>query len=127
VPDERALVLVVDDHELLRQLTVRLLDGSGFEVLALGDAHEALAVAEARARELALVITDVSMPTMSGPQLGTRVREVCPGVPLLFVTGFAADGLAGTLPPGSWMLEKPFTRDDLLARVREARAGDPRL
>jgi CheY-like chemotaxis protein len=126
MPNGRALVLVVDDHELLRQLTARLLDGCGLEVVALGDTAAAIEVARTRCDELALLLSDVSMPSMSGPELGVRVREVCPDVPLLFVTGFAPEGLAGQLPPGATVLEKPFTRDDLLARVRAAREGDPR-
>ena len=123
---ERALVLVVDDHELLRQLTARLLDGNGLEIVALGDAEEALEVVRARGDELAVLISDVSMPGVSGPRLGELVRELCPGVPLLFITGFAAEAVAQQLPEGAQLLEKPFTRDDLLARVRAARAADPR-
>lgn len=116
----RSLLLLVDDHELVRELTVRLLKGSGHEVVAFGDAAAAVELARERADELALLITDVSMPGVTGPELAAQVREHCPGLPVLFVTGFAAGGLASQIPPDAAVLEKPFTREDLLAKVREA-------
>ena len=94
----------------------------GYTVLAAGDGLEALALVEAHARPIDLVVTDVIMPRMSGPELATRLRERDPGIRLLYVSGYTADQLRSAqtdLGADATLLPKPFTSDGLLRKVRE--------
>jgi CheY-like chemotaxis protein len=82
---------------------------------------EALLVAERRAEPLDLLLTDVVMPQMSGPELAGRVVELRPRIKTLFMSGYADDPTfqeAG-LPPGVTLLRKPFSADALAQKVRE--------
>jgi CheY-like chemotaxis protein len=69
-----------------------------------------------------LVLTDVVMPGMSGPELASRLAPLRPDAPVVYMSGYTADVIArrSLLPPGAWFLEKPFSEGDLLRKVREA-------
>ncbi len=111
-----ASVLVVEDDPNVRELVARTLRDVGHTVVVAGDGDTAVAVA-ARTTFDALV-TDVVMPHCGGRELASRLRQGRPRLRVLFVSGYADDGLAGELPPDSWFLAKPFTREALLASVR---------
>jgi two-component system cell cycle sensor histidine kinase/response regulator CckA len=112
-------VLVVDDEEVVRQLVSRMLTWTGFQTLEARHGREALATIEEHAGPVHLVITDVKMPGMNGRELGREVERRWPGKPVLYMSGFASEVLAGgLLEPGDPFLAKPFTQDDLVAKVR---------
>ena len=121
-------VLIVDDDTLLRQVLVRLLTRGGYRVLEAADGIDALALLE-RLRDKAgtvgaervdLLVTDVYMPNMNGPDLvGTLARDQR-SVPTLFMSAYANAGSLGRQMRGEVaFLAKPFKADQLLARVAE--------
>jgi PAS domain S-box-containing protein len=120
-PGGRETVLFVEDEVALRDLMHRVLAKGGYTVLAAGDGVEALAMAEAHPGPIDLVVTDVIMPRMSGPDLAVRLRARDPGIRLLYVSGYTADQLRSQTDLGAdaTLLPKPFTSDGLLRKVRE--------
>ena len=113
-------VLVVDDERDVRSLIVRLLEGEGYRVVAAETGAEALEVLQRDGRDVRLVVTDVAMPGVGGSELGRRLRETRPDLPVLYTSGFTdADVVArGLLDRSLPFLQKPFTPDALLERVR---------
>jgi PAS domain S-box-containing protein len=121
-PGGRETVLFVEDEVALRDLMHRVLTKGGYTVLAAGDGLEALTLVEEYTRPIDLVVTDVIMPRMSGPELASRLRARDPGIRLLYVSGYTADQLRSAqtdLGADAALLPKPFTSDGLLRRVRE--------
>jgi two-component system cell cycle sensor histidine kinase/response regulator CckA len=108
-------LLVVEDDEGVRALAARVLTGHGYRVLTARHSAEALQVARAAPGPIDLLIADVVMPGMGGPELARTLVRERPDLGVLFVTGH--DG--GMLPPGSALLEKPFTPGQLVSRVRD--------
>jgi PAS domain S-box-containing protein len=113
-------LLLVEDDALLRGVVARGLDDLGYTVHTAADGEEALALARRHHDALDLVITDVVMPRVSGPKLADRLREILPATPILFVSGYTEDVVRRGLPDaGFQVLAKPFTLDELAARVRQ--------
>jgi two-component system cell cycle sensor histidine kinase/response regulator CckA len=112
-------ILVVDDEEAVRRLASRMITWMGNQALEARHAREALATLEEHHGPIHLVLTDIKMPGMSGRELGRIIEERWPGKPILYMSGFASEVFrAGLLEPGAPFLAKPFTQDDLAARVR---------
>jgi PAS domain S-box-containing protein len=121
-PGSRETVLFVEDEITLRDLMHRVLAKGGYTVLAAGDGLEALALVEAHPGRIDIVVTDVIMPHMSGPELAARLRARDPAIRLLYVSGYTADQLRSQttgLGADATLLAKPFTSDGLLRKVRE--------
>lgn len=114
-------LLLVEDAAPLRALTCRILEDCGYTVLASGNPAEALHIAEQHKGPLPLLITDVVMPGFSGPVLAKRLAATRPQIRVLYTSGYIDDGmdLEGVIGTGGAFLEKPFTRDDLIRRVRQ--------
>jgi len=113
-------VLVVDDRSMARRIASRILSEEGFRVLEADGMGEALEVlAQARGR-LDLVMLDVVMGDGDGVKLARQIQEEWPDQRVLFMSGFAAEVLAryGLKELDVPFLAKPFTRDELLAKVR---------
>jgi PAS domain S-box-containing protein len=115
-------ILLVEDEESLREMTRRMLAGHGYLVFTASSAEDAVQLAADPDREINLLLTDMVMPGMLGPEVAARVRAVHPSVPVLFMSGYAqpildAQGMAGR---DIDLVEKPFTEAILLARVRQA-------
>jgi DNA-binding NtrC family response regulator len=112
---------LVDDADALRGLTRQLLEGCGYTVLDSGKPSEALRMAEQYKGPLSLMITDVMMPGLCGPVLAKRLSAVRPETRVLYTSGCADDAIFKRSMIGSdyAFLEKPFTRDDLVRKVRE--------
>jgi two-component system, cell cycle sensor histidine kinase and response regulator CckA len=120
-PGGHETVLFVEDEVAVRDLVQRVLSNGGYTVLAAGDGAEALGVVEAHAGPIHLVVTDVIMPGMGGPELAARVRARHPAVRLIYVSGYTADQLHAQTELGAdaILLAKPFTSQELLRKVRE--------
>lgn len=109
-------ILVVEDDRALRELLRITLEGSGYTVLAAADAAEALRLAEPPARAIALLVTDVTMPGMTGPDLARRLRASRAGLEVLLVSGYSRD--SQLLDPRVAFLQKPFRPQALTDMVR---------
>ncbi|MCM2334247.1 MAG: PAS domain-containing protein [Anaeromyxobacteraceae bacterium] len=114
------VVLAVEDHPLVRDVTARALRGAGYQVVVAADGVAALEAAARLACPLHLLVTDVVMPGMDGRALADELRRRHPGLRVLFVSGYTQDVIShhGVLDAGVELLAKPFTAAALLARVR---------
>ena len=113
-------VLVVDDEEAVRRLACRMLTWTGYQALEARHGREALATIEEHNGPVHLVLTDIKMPGMNGRELGRHVEERWPGKPILYMSGFASEVFqGGLLEEGAPFLAKPFTQEDLTAKVQE--------
>jgi two-component system cell cycle sensor histidine kinase/response regulator CckA len=118
----REALLLVEDEPALRTLEQLVLEEAGYEVLAAADASEALALAGARTFDV--LVVDVVMPGMSGPQLVDELVARGLGAPTVFVSGYGAAEIAHHgLPVRSTVVQKPFDVDVLLRTVREVLDG----
>jgi signal transduction histidine kinase len=120
-------VLVVEDEPAVREVTCEMLEQAGYRVVAAADGVTALRLAEDRANQIDLLLTDVIMPSLSGPRLAERVCAVRPGLKVLFMSGYTDDAIARyeILDPGANLISKPFSTQTLLHRVRLALDGPP--
>jgi PAS domain S-box-containing protein len=119
-------ILLVDDQDMVRELTHSVLNQEGYHVLVAASGDEALQVSEGFSGAIDLVITDVVMPGLSGPETADRIRKARPDARVIFVSGFTADALGdrSVLGRGTRFLQKPFKPDDLTAAVRAVLEGD---
>lgn len=119
-PASEAMLLVVEDEEVVRQLVSRELRRAGYSVLEAENGDAALMVSRAQAGTIDLLVTDVIMPGMNGRDLAVRLRSERPGLKVLFVSGYTNElaGIGGVLESTDY-LQKPFTPSVLLDRVSE--------
>jgi len=117
-----ARVLVVEDDDMVRSLAVRLLALDGYQILEGGSADQALALTGPGSPAIDLLLTDVLMPGMSGVELAQKLRERFPGLPVVFMSGYATELLAkqGLRPEAGRFVAKPFGTEALRNTVREA-------
>jgi two-component system cell cycle sensor histidine kinase/response regulator CckA len=113
---------VVEDNEALRETVREALQERGYAVLVAGDGEAAVAVAAGHAGPIHLLLSDVVMPRLGGPELARRVGELRPGIPVLFMSGYSDGAVSrhGVLGPDVSLLEKPFTGERLARAVRAA-------
>ena len=118
-------VLLVDDDAEVVDLAQEILASEGYRVLAARHPDEALVAAERHPTTIDLVLTDVVMPKMSGPQLFERLQATRPHARVLYMSGFADGAMLnhGVLEAGRSFLPKPFTRQTLTQKVREVLAA----
>ena len=115
-------MLLVEDDDLVRSHVCDHLLGLGYEVVAVANGPQALEVLR-RGEHFVLLSTDVVMPGgMSGLQLAEEVRRLRPGLPVLFTSGYTENAInhQGRLEPGVQLLQKPYRRQELAAKVRQA-------
>ncbi|GAB5545300.1 MAG: hypothetical protein SangKO_050600 [Sandaracinaceae bacterium] len=118
-------ILVAEDESMVRRVVVRVLERAGYRVLESGSGLEAIEVFEAHP-EVDLLLLDVVMPTLSGPEALERMRAIRPGVPAVFSSGYSDGGrFAHAIPEGTTMVAKPFKADALLGAIREALDARP--
>ena len=118
-------VLVAEDETSIRALIREVLAANGFRVLEAASGTEAKAIVLSLDRPLDLLITDVVMPGLVGPDLARLVLDRFPGTPVLYITGYAAHASvpAGFFQEGDVLILKPFLPEQLLARVHERLDG----
>jgi PAS domain S-box-containing protein len=125
-PTGSETVLVVDDEDGLREVTRRILSRGGYTVLTASSGAQAIEIATSYVGSIELLLTDVVMPQMQGPAVAEKVKEVIPGIRVLFMSGHAqpvleAESVIGTV---FQLVEKPFDQPMLLMRVREVLDAD---
>jgi hypothetical protein len=130
IPGEAGLrgtetILLAEDDEAVRGVTVRALSRAGFRVLAAEDGPTAIELARGHSGPIHLLVTDVVMKGMSGQQLAEEMAKVRPGTPTLFVSGYAENTIVhhGVLDAEVSFLPKPFTPAALVHKVREVLGG----
>ncbi len=114
---ETVTALLVEDDEDVRAIARRGLEKAGCRVCTAAGVEEALAVAATG--PIHLLVTDVVMPGGSGQVLAERLLTTSPTLKVLFISGYFDDALAGPEVPGAFFLQKPFSPDDLVRKVRE--------
>ncbi|WP_197420602.1 PAS domain S-box protein [Sphingomonas sp. CCH5-D11] len=119
--EEQELILVVEDEPAVRQFSVDALVELGYRVISAGSATEALRLLDANPA-VSLLFTDVVMPEINGAKLAEEVMRRRPELPILFTTGYTRNAVVhnGVLEPGVQLIGKPFTIEELAARIREA-------
>jgi PAS domain S-box-containing protein len=125
-PEERAVggtetVLVVEDDEMLRSLIREILGSAGYQVLLAETPDAGMALLSERSGGVDLLLTDVVLPGMSGRELVERVGALHPEMKVLFMSGYTDEAVArhGVLEPGLAFLQKPFSRDAIIRKVRQ--------
>ena len=113
-------ILIVEDDELVRHHVIRQLQDFGYDIVAVSSAHGALEVL--KNQRFDLLFTDVVMPGMNGPQLAVEAHKLYPDMKLLFTSGYTENAIVhhGRLDPGVKLLSKPYRRQDLANKIREA-------
>jgi two-component system cell cycle sensor histidine kinase/response regulator CckA len=116
------LILVVEDDANIRTAISEMLKMKGYRVLAVENGAAALEICRNLPEKIDLLVTDLLMTGMNGRDLAEKLRGIRPGIPALFVSGYAAADMASDGPDGIAhnFLQKPFTPEGLLAKVREA-------
>jgi two-component system, cell cycle sensor histidine kinase and response regulator CckA len=119
------LILVTEDDDQVRRLTVRALKRHGYRVLQAANANEAIQLCQTTTERIDLLLTDVVMPGLSGKELAERLLAIQPGLKLLFMSGYNDNMIQdrGFLGPAHQLLEKPFTPDVLALTVRQMLDG----
>jgi DNA-binding response OmpR family regulator len=123
-PEEAAggaeTILVVEDEPSVRTIVSVMLSDQGYNVLVAGGGQEALAAVANSPGSIDLVLSDLIMPGMSGRETADRIRELQPGVKVLYMSGYTDDTeiRVGTLQPGTAFLQKPFGGEALADGVR---------
>ncbi len=120
-------VLVVEDEDAIRKLTERILMRNGYAVITAADGSEAITVAQRYGGEIHVLVTDVIMPGMLGMALAESLLAMRPNLRVLYMSGYAQPVLTsqGSLQAGVILLEKPFSEDVLLTKVREVLDAQP--
>jgi two-component system, cell cycle sensor histidine kinase and response regulator CckA len=114
-------ILVAEDEDGVRSLTREVLEKYGYTVLEAANGEEALKVAEAHDGPLDLLLSDVVMPRMGGPELAQALLAKRPSVKVLYMSGYTDHPMVrrGVVNAGVAFLQKPFTPTVLVSRVRE--------
>jgi len=126
IPDKpsahRKTVLVVDDEPMVRGVAREMLRALGYVVLEAGHAQEALRICQESRHRIHLLLSDVVMPGMNGPELAERVTSVSRDIKVLFMSGYTCGVIRGAGEPESSrdLLHKPFSFNDLDRKVNKA-------
>ncbi len=112
-------ILLVEDQQEVRRLMREILGEHGYHTLEAAGGDDAISIAKRYPAPIHLIITDMVLPQMNGPEIVHRIRQIKPGVGVLMISGYTADHLDGQLDENTPYLQKPFTSDELLRQVRE--------
>jgi two-component system cell cycle sensor histidine kinase/response regulator CckA len=116
---EKQTILFCDDEDMLIRANVKFLSLHGFEVMSATSGAQALALAQARDAPISLLVTDVMMPEMTGTELAERMRELWPGLPVLFISGYSPEwhGVDIDQERALAFLQKPYPLSTMLDKV----------
>ena len=119
-------ILLVEDEDAILDITTTMLEILGYRTMASNTPNQAIDMAQAYSGKIDLLITDVVMPEMNGRNLAKRIQSIYPNLKCLFMSGYTANVIAhhGVLDEGVNFISKPFSKEKLGAKVREALDGD---
>jgi two-component system, cell cycle sensor histidine kinase and response regulator CckA len=117
-------VLIVEDETAVRELATEFLRSAGYSVLAAQDGNEAISIAKESTAPIHVLLTDVVMPGMRGPELAEKLKRVRPRIKVVYMSGYLdyAEG-DGEFLGGNSFLQKPYSRDTLVNKIAEVVAG----
>lgn len=115
----------MEDEAEVRQIMREALEADGYIVLVAGNGEEALELWHRYAARIDLVVSDVLMPRMTGPELVNRLSLLQPALKILFISGYADEKTAAAYGFRGPLLRKPFTPDVLIRKVREVLEAPP--
>jgi two-component system cell cycle sensor histidine kinase/response regulator CckA len=121
LPQGTGTILVVEDEVQVRELVQEVLQAEGYTVLTAADGDEGIHLCTVYDGPIALLLTDVVMPGLSGPEMAQCILPMRPTIKVVYMSGYASDAMGdhGVLAPGTAFLQKPFTPEILLEKVRE--------
>ena len=125
VPGGAETILVAEDEEAVRDVVVRILGKAGYTVLTASDGEEAVAVFESESERIDLILLDVIMPKLNGRAVHVRIKALEPDTPVLFSSGYSSKLIDADffLAERVELIQKPYSPDDLLRKVRELLDG----
>lgn len=114
-------ILVVEDHEALRELAEISLEGLGYQVIVAANGLEGVKAFQENRQRIALVLMDVVMPKLAGPEAASQILQIRPDMRVVFTTGYSQETelIESLLGAGAHFLQKPYSTDALAAKVRE--------
>ena len=119
-PGQGETVLLVEDEAAVRRVVRRILVSAGYSVVEAEDGAAAIELSSQFQGDIDLLVTDVVMPRMGGPQLARKLWEQRPGLAAVFLSGYARDTGDGANLSSGEFIQKPFSRADLLSAVHRA-------
>jgi two-component system cell cycle sensor histidine kinase/response regulator CckA len=114
---------VVEDEEAVRRFAIESLQRHGYYVITAASGEEALTIASAHDGTIHLLLSDVVMPGMKGPELARRLKALRPGLRVLLMSGYAADVVTGPGLDDAVLVTKPFSPASLARAVRNVLDG----
>ncbi len=122
----RETVLLVEDEADVRALTCEFLKSAGYQVLTAEDGEEGLETGQRFGEQIDILVTDVVMPRLRGPELAKRLRRQLPDLKVVYMSGYTEEfSEAPGLLQGAYFLQKPFSREALLRHIQDALKGKP--
>src|SRR3954465_237690 len=123
--ETKETILLVDDEQSLRAIVLKILRRAGYNVLEAENGDGALGIAESHSDRIDLLITDMFMPGLRGPEVAERLARTRPGLRVLFMSGYADQDARTGVPAGANFLNKPFSGGDLAKTVEAVLKGPP--
>jgi len=122
----RETVLLVEDEAEVRTLTCEFLKTAGYQVLTAADGEEGFETGQRFGEQIDVLVTDVVMPRLRGPELAKRLKQKLPELKVVYMSGYTEEfSEAPNLLQGAYFLQKPFSRDALLRHIQDAIKGKP--
>jgi PAS domain S-box-containing protein len=118
-PRGRETILLAEDEERVRRVLVQILEHAGYRTIAAADGVEAIRLLREQPEPVHLVLLDVVMPGLGGPETWEQMRGLRDGLRVLFTSGYADDRFLARLPPNAEVLGKPYRTEELLSRIRK--------
>ena len=118
----RKTVFVVEDEDIVRRVTTRILRREGYKIIEASSGGQALDIISDQNQKIDLLLTDVIMPGISGKVLADELKKLIPSLRVLYMSGYSGNAIAhhGVLSPDVELIEKPFTAEQLLGKVQKA-------
>jgi two-component system, cell cycle sensor histidine kinase and response regulator CckA len=117
-PGGRETILLAEDEERVRKVIVQLLERAGYRTIAASNGREAIRLLREHKEPVHLVLLDVIMPELGGPETWEQMRGMGRDLRVLFMSGYADDRFLARLPPDAEVIGKPFRTEELLSRIR---------
>jgi two-component system cell cycle sensor histidine kinase/response regulator CckA len=122
-PGQKETILLVDDEQSVRAIVLKILRRAHYNVLEAENGEAALRIAESHPGKIDLVLTDMFMPGLRGPEVVERLAPTRPGLRALFMSGYADQDARTGVPPGANFLNKPFSGQELAKAVESVLKG----
>jgi two-component system cell cycle sensor histidine kinase/response regulator CckA len=118
-PATKGTILLVDDEQSVRSIVMKILQRAKYRVLEAESGEAALKISDSHPDRIDLLISDMYMPGLRGPEVAKALAPKRPGLRILFMSGYADQDSRSGVPPGANFLNKPFSGKELAAKVEE--------